>query len=229
MSLPAFVSVEHRKVKHARLRVSESGQVRFIVPQGLLQNQVNDLYARKASWVEERRVYFSERARHLVNLAPTPHSILLHGEPYSFFHRNGAKTSINHVSKVIESGALLNDPETALKWYRQYAKNVLPDLLAQLALGHGLPFNGRVYVRDSITKWGNYSRQGNISLNWRLVLVPPPAAHYIALHELLHTQIPNHSKSFWTRMKSHMPNYRDAVKLLDKYAQKQKFANPLNA
>ena len=77
--------------------------------------------------------------------------------------------------------------------------------------------NGRVFVRDSHTKWGNCSSQGNISLNWHLILVPPTSAHYVALHELLHTHTPNHSKAFWSRMRSYMPNYRDAVKKLDKY------------
>lgn len=218
---PSFVSIEPRKVKHARLRVSESGKVRFIVPQGLTQNQIDDLYARKASWVEERRIYFSERARRLVNLAPTPHSILLHGEPYGFFHRAslGAKTRINYSSKVIESGLLFNDPEIAQKWYRRYAKNVLLGLVAQLSLQNGIAFKGHVYIRDSSTKWGNCSGRGNISLSWRLVLVPPSTAHYVALHELLHIQTPNHSKDFWLRMRNHMPNYREAAKRLDDYVQ----------
>jgi predicted metal-dependent hydrolase len=222
MILPPFVSIESRKVKHARLRVSESGQVRFIVPQGLTQKQVGDLYARKASWVEEQLVYFSERASHSVNLVPSPHSILLHGEPYSFFYRAGVKTRVNHTSKIIESALLLNDSATVQKWYRRYAKIVLNDLVRQLALEHGIPFSGRVYVRDSSTKWGNCSRQGNISLNWRLVLVPPSAGYYVALHELVHTQIPNHSQSFWLRMKRKMPNYREATKVLDEYVQELK-------
>lgn len=221
MSLPSFVSVEPRKVKHARLRVSESGQVRLIVPQGLMQNQVSALYARKASWVEERRGYFSERALHLVNLMPSPHSILLHGEPYSFFYSAGMKTSVNYESKVIESGLLLNDPETVRKWYRQYAKDVLPGLVKRLIDQIDISFTGDIFVRDSNTKWGNYSRHGNISLSWRLVLVPPSAAHYVALHELIHTQTPNHSKSFWSRLKRYMPNYREAAKILDKYVQEK--------
>jgi len=221
MSLPAFVSVEPRKVKHARLRVSESGQVRLIVPQGLTQNQVGALYASKASWVEERRGYFSERALHLVNLMPSPHSILLHGEPYGFFYRAGMKTSVNYESKVIESGLLLNEPENVQKWYRRYARSVLPDLVARLAGGCNISFNGRIFVRDSNTKWGNCSSQGNISLNWHLILLPPTSAHYVALHELLHIQTPNHSKAFWSRMRSHMPKYREAAKKLDEYIQKK--------
>jgi hypothetical protein len=153
---------------------------------------------------------------------PTPHSISLHGEPYGFFYRAGIKTRVNHTSKIIESGLLLNDPETAQKWYRRYAKEMLHDLVTQLAREHGISFNGRVYVRDSNTKRGNCSRQGNISLNWRLILVPPTVANYVALHELIHIQTPNHSKSFWSRMRIHMPNYREMVKKLDEYIQEQK-------
>lgn len=217
MTLPPFVSIEPRNVKHARLRVSESGQVRFIVPQGLTSNQVEDLYARKASWIDEQRTYFSERAAHSINIAPSPHSILLHGEPYSFIYSTGVKTKVNHTSKIIESSLQLDDSEIVNKWYRRYARSVLPDLVTRLAAGCNIPFNGSIFVRNSNTKWGNCSSQGNISLNWHLILVPPASAHYVALHELLHIQTPNHSKTFWSRMRCHMPNYRDAVKRLGDY------------
>lgn len=226
MSLPSFVSVEPRRVKYARLRVSESGMVRLIVPMGLPQQQIDELYASKAGWIDARRRYFSERAGRAVNLAPSPHSILLHGEPYGFFFKSdmGTKTEVNHETRVIESGLRLNEAGIAQRWYRGYAKDVLPDLVRRLTLQIGSSFNGRVYIRDSSTKWGNCSQRGNISLNWRLILVPPSSAHYVALHELLHTQTPNHSKEFWSRMKRCMPNYREATRRLDGYVQKRDVA-----
>ena len=223
MPIPSFVSVVPREVKYARLRVSESGQVRLIVPMGLMQEQVDELYASKSGWVDARRRYFVERAGRAASLTPSSHSILLHGEPYGFFFRAdlGGKTKVNHEARVIESGLLLNEAETAQQWYRRYANDVLPDLLKQMVHQTDISFNGRVYIRDSSTKWGNFSRHGNISLNWHLVLVPPSSAHYVVLHELLHTKTFNHSKVFWSRMKSYMPNYREAAKKLDDYVQKR--------
>ena len=221
MTLPSFVSVEPREVKHARLRVSESGQVRLVVPIGLVQQQVDELYACKSDWVDARRRYFSERAGRAIHLMPSPHSILLHGEPYGFFFKPdlGGQTRVNHIARVIESGLQLNKPEAMQRWYRSYAREVLPDLVRQLAQQTSIPFGGRVFIRDSRTKWGNCSRHGNISLNWRLVVVPPSSAHYVVLHELLHQQMPNHSKSFWSRMRSYMPNYREAARRLDGFVQ----------
>lgn len=220
MTLPSFVRVEPRKVKHARLRVSEGGEVRLIVPVSLTEHQVKNLYARKSRWVEEQRAYFNERARRSELPPLGVHSILLHGEPYGFFYsrRLGTRTKVNHASKIVESGLLLSDADTLRKWYRRYARRTLRECIAPLASERKIPFHGRVYVRNSSTKWGNCSGKGNISLNWRLILVPPSARDYVVLHELLHTQIPNHSKSFWSRMRGLMPSYREAVRLLDGYA-----------
>lgn len=220
MSMPTFVHVEPRKVKHARLRVSEGGEVRLIVPIGFTQHQVESLYARKSRWVDKQRSYFNERA-HRSNLLPSlgAHSILLHGEPYGFSYNRavGSRIRVNHESKIVESGLLLSDADAVRKWYRKYASKALHDRVAHLASERKIPFRGRVYVRDSLTKWGNCSGKGNISLNWRLILVPPSARDYVVLHELLHIQIPNHSKAFWSRMRGLMPSYRETARLLDGY------------
>jgi predicted metal-dependent hydrolase len=218
MNLPADISVEERKVKHARIRVSETGEVRMVVPVGLSTTKIESLYAQRVGWIERQRTFFARRRE---ERAPTaklaPHSLLLHGEPYAFsFNRQlSYKTRIDYSRKVVESGLMLSDPAILAKWYRNYARRVLRGLLAATAAGYRLSYTGRVYVRDQATKWGNCSRQGNISLNWRLVLVAPDAAEYVALHELLHVRLRGHSPRFWIRLRSYMPSYRDAVRKLE--------------
>jgi predicted metal-dependent hydrolase len=76
--------------------------------------------------------------------------------------------------------------------------------------------HGRTYIRDQSTKWGNWSRQGNISLNWRLILALPKAAEYVALHELLHVRIKDHSPRFWVQLRSYMPDSAEAIQQLDR-------------
>lgn len=221
MTLPENVFIERRPVKHARLRVAETGEVRLIVPEGLEDGRIAKLLSQKARWISEKRALFMKRAhgsRTVPDLAP--HSLLLHGEPYhfSFNSRLGSRTWVNHAGKIVESGLRLDGEETRQAWYRRYAQKHLSAHVAEFAVKYGLPFDGRIYIRDQATKWGNCSRQGNISLNWRLILVPPSARDYVVLHELLHVQLPNHSKAFWSRMRSLMPGYREAVRLLDGYA-----------
>ncbi|MDP1613079.1 MAG: SprT family zinc-dependent metalloprotease [Sulfuritalea sp.] len=218
MVLPDNVVVEERKVKHARIRVSESGEVRVVVPIGLSQTRIESLLAQRAGWIARQHAFF---ARRTANRQPTPklapHSFLLHGEPYAFFFNRQLRhqTHIDYRRKVVESGLMLSDPAVLGKWYKRQAGRVLRGLIAATASTYRLPFCGRIYIRDQATKWGNCSRQGNISLNWRLILASPKAAEYVALHELLHVRIKDHSPRFWVQLRSYMPDYRNAMRKLD--------------
>ncbi len=199
MDLPDNVVVEERKVKHARIRVSESGEVRMVVPMGLSRARIEGLLAQRAGWIARQHAFFARRA---ANRQPVPklapHSLLLHGEPYAFsFNRKlRHQARIDYQRKVVESGLMLSDPAVLAKWYKRHAGRVLRGLIAATAATYRLPFHGRIYIRDQATKWGNCSRQGNISLNWRLILTSPKAAEYVALHELLHVRIKDHSPRF---------------------------------
>jgi predicted metal-dependent hydrolase len=219
MSLPENVVVEERKVKHARIRVSESGEVRMVVPMGLSRARIEGLLAQRAGWIARQHAFFAKRT---ANRQPTPklapHSLLLHGEPYAFFFNRQLRhrTRIDYRRKVVESGLMLSDPAVLGKWYRRHAGHVLRGLIAATTSAYRLPFGGRIYIRDQATKWGNCSRQGNISLNWRLILAPPKAAEYVALHELLHVRIKDHSPRFWVQLRSYMPDYAEAMRQLDR-------------
>jgi len=82
---------------------------------------------------------------------------------------------------------------------RSMATRRLTSRLNRLAEEHGFNFN-KIYIRRQKTRWGSCSRNGNISLNVKLTLLPEDLADYVILHELVHTRIHNHSKRFWEEL-----------------------------
>jgi predicted metal-dependent hydrolase len=56
---------------------------------------------------------------------------------------------------------------------------------------------GRVHVRDQRTRWGSCTSEGNLSFNWRVILLPPHLHDHIILHELAHLTHLNHSEAFY--------------------------------
>lgn len=52
-------------------------------------------------------------------------------------------------------------------------------------------------IRDTKTRWGSCSSEGDISFCWRLILSPPEILDYVAAHECAHLVHLDHSPAFW--------------------------------
>ena len=93
--------------------------------------------------------------------------------------------------------------------YRQRARRELPARLLELAAEHGLNV-ARVSIRNQRTRWGSCGRDGHISLNWRLVLMPAEVRDYVLVHELMHLRRLDHSRAYWRLVAAACPGYREA-------------------
>ncbi len=87
------------------------------------------------------------------------------------------------------------------------AKKKMMVRLRQLAKFHGFAYN-KIFVRSLKSRWGSCSHENNISLNIKLSVLPEEMLDYVILHELVHTQIRNHSKGFWKELDRHVGNAR---------------------
>ena len=74
----------------------------------------------------------------------------------------------------------------------------------------------RITVRNQKTRWGSCSKQGNLSFNYRITLLPESLAEYIIVHEICHLGEFNHSKKFWSLVEQTIPDYKEKRKALKK-------------
>ena len=95
------------------------------------------------------------------------------------------------------------------KALRDRARAELPPRLYELAAEHGLTVAG-VSIRNQRTRWGSCGRDGNITLNWRLVLMPQAVRDYVLIHELMHLRRLDHSPAYWKLVAAACPGYREA-------------------
>ena len=99
---------------------------------------------------------------------------------------------------------------------RAKAAAELPPQLLALAAREGLTVN-RVTIRNQRSRWGSCSSRGHITLNFRLMLMPPEVREYILIHELMHLKQANHSIRFWRCVEAACPGFRDAERWLKKH------------
>ncbi|MFM7742460.1 MAG: M48 family metallopeptidase [Verrucomicrobiota bacterium] len=74
----------------------------------------------------------------------------------------------------------------------------------------------QVGVRDQTTRWGSCSAAGTLSLNWRLVLLPPLLHDHVILHELSHRRHMDHSDRFWAQLAAWDPYWQKHDRELNK-------------
>lgn len=99
---------------------------------------------------------------------------------------------------------------------RDRAARELPPQLMALARRFGVEVT-RVSIRGQRSRWGACSASGHITLNFRLLLMPPEVREYILIHELMHLRQANHSRRFWRLVQEACPAYRAAERWLKQH------------
>jgi predicted metal-dependent hydrolase len=104
-------------------------------------------------------------------------------------------------------------PSEELRVWRRRAQEELPPRLLALAEAFSLTVT-RVSIRNQRWRWGSCSRNGHITLNWRLVTMPDWVRDYVLIHELMHLKRMDHSPAFWKLVAAACPGYQAARKWL---------------
>lgn len=89
--------------------------------------------------------------------------------------------------------------------YRKEAKQILPSRVRLLAIKFGFTY-ARVFIKNLRSRWGSCSARNNINLNLHLMRLSDDLIDYVILHELVHTEIRDHSTRFWARLAEVCPN-----------------------
>jgi predicted metal-dependent hydrolase len=74
-----------------------------------------------------------------------------------------------------------------------------------------------IEVDESKTKWGSCSSDKKITFNYRLAMAPIEVIDYVIIHELCHLTHMNHDRSFWRRVGSIMPDYKEKEEFLARH------------
>lgn len=195
------------RVRVTRIQLGADRPLRVIVPDGASDEVAVDALRAKGDWVRsklqvieqaiERRAELGLSRSDVVWDAGEPVPVRLTATPFA--RRNGV---------VLEAPAAATTAAVD-RWYRRRAREYLGQLVGEESARLGRRPK-RVVIRDQRTRWGSCSRHRELSLNWRLLLVPEDVARYVVVHELVHLGIPNHSKAFWRELGNACSDWQQA-------------------
>lgn len=110
-------------------------------------------------------------------------------------------------------------PDAEKRAHLLRAKRELPPRLLELAAQFNLTVT-KISIRNQRWRWGSCSREGHISLNWRLVNMPDWVRDYVLIHELMHLRRMDHSPAFWKHVAVACPDYQRARDWLREHSQR---------
>jgi len=205
------------RAKRLSLNVSSSKGLEVVVPSNTSQKAIEKFLVKNRAWIAKHKhlIEASQQAFVLpqsielpaldkswdiiyTNVQSKRLSVKTFPEKILFSIRNPSKSSFQKVMK---------------RFLKQIATEHFPPHLEQLSQEHQLPFE-QLTLRVQKTRWGSCSRGKNITLNAALLFMPLKTVHYVMIHELCHTQHLNHSKRFWAKVATHMPDYAQHKKIL---------------
>ncbi len=104
-------------------------------------------------------------------------------------------------------------PRYLEKWYRQETQRLIAKKLPSLAaVISEKPYSFKVRTHKS--RWGSCAADGRLSFNWKLSMMPDFVLDYVMVHELVHLEEFNHSRTFWDKVVAHYPQYKEAKRWL---------------
>lgn len=219
-SRPLLVRVGGREVEvwprvslralRVRLTVRPGPRVELTLPEGTGREAAAAFLHEQLGWLEralgKARVVQTSLADHLRRFPS-----LTHDERWlSVTLREGGRAGhrLDPESDAVVLVHRADDVEGGLtRAVRSLARESLPSAVRRLAQRVRVRV-GEISVRDQCSRWGSCSAAGALSLNWRLVLLPPAMHDHVILHELAHRVHMDHSDRFWGQLAAWDPDWQ---------------------
>jgi len=181
------------KRKTLALEISPRGEVIVRAPERTTESKINRFVAGNGDWISKNRAEMLKKHEASRKRYESGEKFLFLGEwqPFEWF----APESVNNVKGHFET------------WYKNQAKEILPERTAEIASLHGYEY-GKVRISSARRQWGSCSGKNDLSFAWRLVMAPQECIDYVIIHELVHTMHKHHGVWFWKRVERAMPEYQ---------------------
>ena len=117
-------------------------------------------------------------------------------------------------SPVLANGilAVAGQEEALGARLRGYLKTRARDRFSVTAQGYAQQLGqevSRITLRDTRSRWGSCTSDGNLMFSWRLAMAPVSVQNYVAAHEACHLIEMNHSPAYWRLVEQVFPDYKN--------------------
>lgn len=212
--LPLTVKV-NRRAKRLLVKIIPGQGLEVVVPDTFHKKMVPEVLAAKRAWIERTRDRLIEEGANLSGEPPRlPNTmkfrLLDRIVQVDYLDRKSPVKITENGPRIQVVGPVDDTPliiEALQKYVAKKAREVLLPMLHAMSRKTGLTYSA-LRVRRQKTRWGSCSARGTISLNAKLLFLPPRLVEQLLIHELCHTRHLNHSPAYWACVAEFQPEYQ---------------------
>ncbi|MHB1948836.1 MAG: M48 family metallopeptidase [Gammaproteobacteria bacterium] len=223
---PAFTVKKHSRARHVKLKASQTHGLELVVPKRFNTKEIPSILETHRSWIEKQLLKLQSEMQSEEPLI-LPREINFQGIQQTW--RVDYATSKSRLQiltrpdrEIILLGKIENKnlcQKALIAWMKYQARSDLIAQLDQVSRSLNLPYKTAI-IRDQSSRWGSCSSDKLISLNYKLLFLPPKLMEHVLIHELCHTVYLNHSDKFWQLVASFDPDWnahKRELRHADKY------------
>ncbi len=217
---PKYTVRPSSKAKRVTLRIIPHQGLEIVTPMRFNLKKIPKILDTKKSWIEKHLESIS-------NIEPPKLPDYLHltaiNETWQLDYiptiANKALLTPRPASQLVISGPIDNYQacnNEINRWLKHKGKQHLIPWLDNLSQSTELKYNN-ITIRSQKSRWGSCSGANNLSLNSKLLLLPPELVDLVIIHELCHTKHHHHGPKFWKLVAKFQPDYCTLRKKLRQY------------
>ena len=189
------------RARRLSLRISQlDGKVTMTVPRGIALQTVQNFAEEKEAWI---RKHLSRQVSSLTLEYGT--KVMVEGQSLTIIPADGRKVRVQD-DQLLVPGVAARVGARVAGFLKVLARERLSQASDHYADKLGRRY-GRITLRDTRSRWGSCSSDGNLMYSWRLVMAPKSVLDYVAAHEVAHLAEMNHSRKFWAHVDRLYPGY----------------------
>ena len=207
-------NVIYRKRKTMSIEVEPSGEINVISPLGFTDEEVLLKVKSKANWIVQKQYELKSVNDQKINREA------VNGESFMYLGRNYSlqlvvDEDVKDINVKLYRGKFVvttytKDEEkikSALEnWYREKTLIKAKERIKY----YEVYFSDKVSnikVKEQKKRWASCTSRNELLFNWRCSMAPSNVFDYMVVHEMCHMKYKDHSKEFWDRVRSVLPDY----------------------
>lgn len=207
MNFNYFIKRSQRRT--LSITVKNNGQVIVNAPLLYPQVLIESFVEQKSDWVQKQLLCINEQTKY-VPILRNNEKIFIIGKYYTVALMDDCKPHIENSTIFLCKSEATKD---IVKLLKKIADVFLKERVQYLAEKFNFKYD-KVRIGGANKRWGSCNTKKQITVSYRLLLLPEKARDYVIIHELAHTVVFNHSASFYNVVGACMPDYKDAIKIL---------------